>query len=303
MSRRNRPATWGPVALPDMRRSAVETLRLVAVDPDSALGRLPARDHAMTAEWREGIAAQLEAADLFWVTRDMTRAALDASRDMPPWIPATLAPGPHGILIWDADLPDLPDSLTSHLMRTVTTGARGVRPLGGILWGIYGGALHLRALSTTMGARPTLAPDILTWSLPVTEPATDGVDDVDDAQLAVSYLRAATWSLMMTPTVATAIPSAPDGRDARLRARAGEPPARVTTIDLRPLRTVPPEGADIPEGGGREYRHRWVVRGHWRNQAHGPGRAQRRPVWVPSYIKGPDGAPLLAREHVYVWRR
>ena len=299
MSRRNRPATWGPAALPDMRRSAVETLRLENAAPSSALGSLSASDLAVSEEWRGRIASHLDMAELFWVTRDMTRAALDASRDMPPWVPAEIAPSPYGIVIWDTDLPALPGSVTSAL-TTSRWGGQGMRRLGGVMWSTYGGAVHVRTLITSRSGTPALAADIIEWSLPATEPITD---DIDGSRLAVSYLLAATWVLMMTPTVATAIPSTPDGRDARLRARMGELPARITTIDLRPLRTVPPEGVEVPEGGGREYRHRWVVRGHWRNQAHGPGRSLHRPVWVPSYIKGPGGAPLLAREHVYVRRR
>lgn len=39
------------------------------------------------------------------------------------------------------------------------------------------------------------------------------------------------------------------------------------------------------------------------SQPHGPERALRRQQWIPAYIKGPDGAPLLATERVNVWRR
>ena len=44
--------------------------------------------------------------------------------------------------------------------------------------------------------------------------------------------------------------------------------------------------------------HRWVVRGHWRNQPWGPGRELRRPVYILPHIKGPDGAPLIGGERV-----
>lgn len=42
----------------------------------------------------------------------------------------------------------------------------------------------------------------------------------------------------------------------------------------------------------REYHQRWLVRGHWRQQAHGPGRTQRRATWIDPYIKGPPEASL-----------
>jgi len=46
-----------------------------------------------------------------------------------------------------------------------------------------------------------------------------------------------------------------------------------------------------------------VVSGHWRKQPYGPEQSLRRQTWIPAYIKGPDGAPLLATERVNVWRR
>ncbi|EGJ73800.1 hypothetical protein STTU_1011 [Streptomyces sp. Tu6071] len=58
-------------------------------------------------------------------------------------------------------------------------------------------------------------------------------------------------------------------------------------------------------GDGRRYRHRWVASGHWRKHRSEryseETRASKR--WVPSHVKGPDGAPLLPTEKVNVWRR
>lgn len=105
--------------------------------------------------------------------------------------------------------------------------------------------------------------------------------------------------MMMTPTIA---------ERRTLDARTGQsadrvPDARpdnlVTTIDLRPLRHV----TDEPGQGGRVYRHRWIVRGHWTHQPHGPGQSLRKLVYRAPYVKGPEGAPLLATEKVMVWRR
>lgn len=54
------------------------------------------------------------------------------------------------------------------------------------------------------------------------------------------------------------------------------------------------------EGQPREYRHRWSVRGHWRQQPYGPGRSQRRRVWIDAHTKGPEDAPMVGDEVVYV---
>lgn len=42
---------------------------------------------------------------------------------------------------------------------------------------------------------------------------------------------------------------------------------------------------------------RFVVRGHFRRQPHGPGRAERKTIWVAPHWKGPEGADAWA--HIY----
>ncbi len=42
----------------------------------------------------------------------------------------------------------------------------------------------------------------------------------------------------------------------------------------------------------------WLVRGHWRNQVHGVGRAGRRLKWIQPYWKGNEEAPILVRPNV-----
>lgn len=79
--------------------------------------------------------------------------------------------------------------------------------------------------------------------------------------------------------------------------RAGLPPRDVRVIHLR--RGV--AGARDAEGGNssREWRHRWVVRGHWRNHWY-PLLGDHRPKWIAPYLKGPDGAPLIGGDKVTV---
>jgi len=50
-------------------------------------------------------------------------------------------------------------------------------------------------------------------------------------------------------------------------------------------------------GQSRVFKVRWVVRGHWRNQAHGPGLKLRTMKWIAPYWKGPERGPKLVREH------
>ena len=41
-------------------------------------------------------------------------------------------------------------------------------------------------------------------------------------------------------------------------------------------------------GTGNKLTYRTVVRGHWRDQAHGPGRALRRQKWIAPHVRGAD---------------
>ena len=41
----------------------------------------------------------------------------------------------------------------------------------------------------------------------------------------------------------------------------------------------------------------FMVRGHWRNQAHGQGMQEHRLTWIEPYWKGPEDSPILKRSH------
>lgn len=109
----------------------------------------------------------------------------------------------------------------------------------------------------------------------------------------------AAWELMQTPTVSETSKLPVPAKVAKKRAKKGRevPPVRI--VNLRPLRNE--HVTHSPSG--RRYTHRWLVRGHWRNQACGPKRAERKRIWVPAYTKGPDGAPLIGGDVVKVWKR
>lgn len=47
-------------------------------------------------------------------------------------------------------------------------------------------------------------------------------------------------------------------------------------------------------------RFQYIVRGHWRNQVHGPGRTGRKRIWIQPYWKGPEEAPRRLREYRFV---
>jgi hypothetical protein len=111
--------------------------------------------------------------------------------------------------------------------------------------------------------------------------------------------------LLLNQTVTTVeedvIPKAHRSRIARM-----EIPGRVSVIALRRH-----EGSRQHGETNVQWAHRWPVRGHWAWRhcgAEHPGAQEyekgwRVRVWIPPYIKGPDGLPLVQTEKVYDLRR
>jgi hypothetical protein len=77
--------------------------------------------------------------------------------------------------------------------------------------------------------------------------------------------------------------------------------SRVKTVCLRRRAESP----HLAGNGGKEieWQHQWVVSPHWRKQWY-PSKGAHEPVYVESYLKGPEGKPLLPpRSTVYVVKR
>lgn len=79
--------------------------------------------------------------------------------------------------------------------------------------------------------------------------------------------------------------------------RDGLPPRDVR---IARLRTSDGHSSHPTGQTGHEYRHQWIVRGHWRNQRCGSRGQDRRPIWIAPHLKGPDGAPLIGGDRVTV---
>lgn len=253
---------------------------------------------------------RLLAAELYWVTRDMTALALDASADLPEWTPAVAAPSRFGMLVWEGGLPTLPwTGAPDRGFHVSPLGAR-VPPqarVDGVVWGPeeQGIMLHLLTRSAPLGDLLTprwAACELFTFGA-VALPALDPLRVEDLVGNAAGFVAtvAATWILMQQPTIAESRPLR-EPAASRTSVAQQRPDRQVRIVDLRHAISLHREPGD-GDATGRVYRHRWLVRGHWRQQAVGPGRTHRRPTYVPAYVKGPDGAPMLDSEHVNVWRR
>lgn len=86
--------------------------------------------------------------------------------------------------------------------------------------------------------------------------------------------------------------------DRRRAVRANISDTSVTVVTLR--HQVAPGAESVVRP--RDWRHRWIVRGHWRNQWL-PSRGTHRPTWINAHIKGPEDLPIKVTEKVHVWAR
>ncbi len=109
-------------------------------------------------------------------------------------------------------------------------------------------------------------------------------------------LAYAFWRISAQPLASVARP--PLDRSARRRAARASIVHDTRVVMLR--RTSPL--AEPADGEAKwHYRVRFMVRGHWRRLHDKNGRPYR--IWIHAYIKGPDGAPLLAGEKVAILAR
>ena len=320
MGRRRRD-TWSVPSLPGVLRANARQCEGFAATQEHAAQQLgdAARRLRLARTYRhEADLCRDETLPLFWVTAQMAAVALDASQDLPVMSSST-APTKKGFLAVAGGLPPLPPP-DPQGWDTITGGqiTEGISP-SGLLWETTGSHFRVTiyAHESVMppGRRLTPGPlqELVSLSLPhnqhgIWETANIGAENTVEAgpRLQGTYLSVmawvcSAWHLMMMPTVAQRRSLDPlTGGDTR----PGDDTERaVTHIDLRPLRQVTTPAEDAGDGPERRYRHRWVVRGHWVQQPHGPARSLRRVQWRESYIKGPAGAPLSRSRPVNVWRR
>lgn len=312
---------WSPAALPRTRTQSWRRLT------DGSLERLRP-DYATRFTTA---ASSISTAELYWATPDMSALAMAAGASLPEVCFAhAYRPSASGLLVWDGGIGQSLDvgSMFDTRGRTVDTALGTVPerlsvrvPFDAVSWGPREGGMLLvgwvrwdRIEAALPGrvplpggvAMPPLMP-MQGWDLPadpVAHTATEIAEMIDEpALLTVCLAMAAAWALMQQPKLAERSRVDAPKDDARRARRDGRPEPAVTLIDLRRLYRPQVPDEEGGEGSARRYRYRWVVSGHWRNQAFGPARSLRRQTWIPSYVKGPDGAPLLETERVNVWRR
>lgn len=255
--------------------------------------------------------AELDRTTLWWVSGPMATLAAATASNLPAWTPSLVLPDPHGLLCWETPVGHVRwDGAPPEAMTTTAWGAQPpVVSWDGVWWTTRGTTLEVRLLSRLPEHRHGLATsrsttplmpvsDLLCDPTQVWEPRTGRPDEADVLLSVVG----ATWLLMGQPRVADRT-TLRDAQPTRGTGPADRPPAPLPEVTLIELRREHHPPIDEPGHAGREWTRRWWVSGHWRQQAIGPGRAQRRPTWISPHVKGPDGLPLADPERVNVWRR
>lgn len=319
-----------PTRLPKVRDNLVAGLRADTApdkDPD------PVFSYRWDApEWQH---RAVHAAELYWVAKPMSALVESAMTTLPAHDRhRALWPSGCGFLVYEAAFPaaGADDTYRTHFgseapVRAIAWGpaADGINiltfgDLTAVTADIAEGAGRVADADTPLGrkfgdttAREEIRAQVdalaqrrllARYNSPLvpigagTHSFTAPAEDTAAAALATRLLT--TWLLMSQPLLSDRTHLPADRDVARAYKRQKRPVPDVTLVDLRHVKK--PTDPDA-EPTIRTYSSRWVVRGHWRNQAYGPAHSLRRPVFIPSYVKGPDEAPLRLTEHVNVWRR
>jgi hypothetical protein len=89
-----------------------------------------------------------------------------------------------------------------------------------------------------------------------------------------------------TPALRRRVPGAPDFLQVRFKLAAD------VKIDLRDH-----VAAMLSGEPGAKLTVQFLVRGHWRNQRHGPDNSLRKTIWIEPFWKGPEESRVLLRAH------
>jgi hypothetical protein len=289
-----------PRDLPKVRDQVVRHLD----DQDSLIRRQFGEENQAGLTAASG---HLKVAGLYWAAPDMAALAVAAGATLGPvsWS-LDERPSACGLMVFDGGIGMIRGGAGQAVPVDACTW--GAHPDGGLVVALWMRRSRLGDVSPLFDLLP---PSVVAEAPPLMPAIVNQVrigdsesweDSVHPESLTCLRTLAAAWLLMQQPVLVERATERPD-RPVRARyAREQRPDPEVTVVDLR--RAYVPQDRD-PDAGtdGRRYKHRWVVSGHWRNQAFGKDRAERRQQWIPAHEKGPDGAPLLITEKVNVWRR
>lgn len=293
------------VDVPEIRAELVDYMGALGVTVFQILKDMGLLPVGGTAKEIAAAEAKRLKGDLYFVSADMTDLATHAVASIPDFkLEPEDLPSRSGFIVFEKPIGTVKPDVFGPAEQEYSIGAAswshwgpssGGRPGVWISW--YS---DQRALAEPMPGWPTryvfdhecLAP----FGLEGTTFFDVALGEVIEGVPQLPDILRTTWLLMQQPIAQTVEVEAYRAARRRLE-RAGHEPAAVRVIRLRRA-TRPHETGE----SDREYRHTWIVRGHWRQQWY-PSREVHRPVWIAPHVKGPEGAPLLGGEKVHAWVR
>ena len=228
---------------------------------------------------------------MWWVSRDMTTLAVHTALHEDP--PEVDPPSATGFILFDGglDLTGAPDAPLAHIV--------------GLRWAVETSADGADHVGMEMFSDDPGVCELMQCPLPLVPMPRSVASDASFAREANVFERVlrAVWALSAEPTVCTVDrPDRPDGLDPL--------PPRMVDNAVRDVRMVilrenihSPRNGKTDREARREYSHRFIVRGFWRNQAYGKNHELRRRQGIPPFVKGPADKPLIAKDTVRIWRR
>jgi hypothetical protein len=270
---------------------------------DVRQGRMPDGTQVaqqLASNWRDGLGVEIEAlrrADLFYVTRDLVELAGTAARSLPSFsYEPTDVPSREGLMWLGRSVQDIDED--GHTFPIAAAGwytnDSGVLVMTYVVRDEYPPATKHVDQQKVHTNFPAVFP-IGCCAVPFgADPGSIAVETRFELPGGTFLATVKSVWLLMRQPLAEVEHAHYDRATRRRIEREGKEPPPVRVISLRR-----PAGSGSAGEGGREWLHSWMVRGHWRMQAHGAGRKQHRPVWIAPHVKGPADKPLLGGEKVY----
>jgi hypothetical protein len=235
------------------------------------------------AELRHSVADSLDKAKLYWIDPDFTDLAEHAAGQLPETATeADDAPAADGLLIWSR-----PVTARQLAAASWTAHSDGYRIVCYRHLGVGLDNITLQRVREQIG---WLAPTPFT-QVGATAPLPHGWP---------ASALVATW-LLIAQQIAVAVPADIDRatRKSYARQQRPTPDVRIVRIKARRAGRVAKTGAATGTGRGPLQQREWVG-AHWKQQAFGPGRGQRKLIYVAPYLRGPDDKPIRASTTVRV---
>lgn len=232
----------------------------------------------------------LPAGQLWWVAPDMQLLVEAATLSLPDFpLRQSDVPDPAGVVFYASPLTGIDSRQEGQVaVNAMSWSATASRTSGQGVLLIYTWALT--------DQRGWVALGVASWDLGQHLANVRGDYSETHAASVVEDRRrmAALWLLASQETLATRSAERIERAAARRQRREG---IEVDTLRVLRLRRRHQRSENEQGQESREWTHRWVVSGHWRNQWL-PSEDRHRPTWIAPYVKGPEDKPLVLKDSV-----